>query len=107
MRSRAPDVSTARDAGGLLHRLLAQNSHAPQQPPLAGGEIRARMQRAAVVPHQDVAGPPRMLVDEAWVLLMIEQRLQDRVTLQTRQAFNLARHQAIDIERLAPGRRMR
>ena len=79
MRSRTPDVSSALDTGDLLHRLLAQNSDAPQQPPLAGGEIRARMQRAAIIPHQDVARAPHVLVDEAWLLLMIKQCLQDRV----------------------------
>ena len=65
------------------------------------------MQRAAIVPHQDVAGPPHMLVDEARLLLMIEQRLQDRVAFRAGQAFDLARHQAVDVERLAARRRMR
>src|SRR5215471_15272549 len=88
-----------------LNRLLPQNGHPPQQAALAGGEIGARMQGAAVVPHQDVARPPDMLVDELSLLLVLEELLQERVALLPRQAVDLARHQAVHVERLAPGRR--
>src|SRR3954452_21817363 len=81
-----------------LCRLFAENCHAPQQAPLTGGKIRACVQRAAIVPHQDVAGPPDMLVDELRLLLVIEQLLQDRLAFLARQAFDLARHQTVDIE---------
>jgi hypothetical protein len=41
-----------------------------------GGKIRARVQRAAVVPHQDVGRAPDMLVDELRLLLVIKELLQ-------------------------------
>src|SRR2546430_8461120 len=90
-----------------LYRLFAKDGDTPQQAPFAGGKIRARMQRAAIVPHQYVAGAPDMLVDEFFLLLMTEQLLQDRIALRPRQALDFARHQAVDIERLATRCRMR
>src|SRR5215217_1599299 len=101
---RSPEQENVSDA---LHRLFAKNCHASQQAPLAGGKIRARVQRAAIVPHQDVAGSPDMLVDELRLLLVVEELLQNRFALLARQAFDLARHQAIDVERLATCGRMR
>src|SRR5204862_8299842 len=50
-------------------RLLSEAGHAPQQPPRVRAEIGARVQRAAVVPHQEVAGTPDVLVDELAPLL--------------------------------------
>src|SRR6202035_2798092 len=85
----------------ILHRLFAEDGHAPQQAPLARGEIAARVQRATVVPHHDVADAPDMLVDEFLLLLVIKKLLQDRLALLARQAFDFPCHQAADIERPA------
>src|SRR5260370_42383918 len=92
---RYPDDTSNR--AGPLHRLFAEDGHAPQHAPLAGGKIRARVQRAAVVPHQAVARAPDMLVDERRLLLVIKARLQDGVAFLPRQAFDLARHLAVDV----------
>ena len=56
--------------------LLAENGHAPEEPALIGGEIRARVQRTPVVPHYDVAGAPDVPVDELRLLLVVEQELR-------------------------------
>src|SRR5205807_9686245 len=96
-RDRFDFPNDTKSCATLLHRLLAEDGHAPQQAPLAGGKICARVQCATVVPHQDVAGAPDMLVDELRLLLVVEELLKDCVAFLPRQTFDLARHQAIDI----------
>src|SRR6202022_4087416 len=90
-----------RSCGLQLHRLFAEDGYAPQQPPLAGREVGARVERAAVVPHQNVARAPDMFVHELRLLLVIEEPLQDRIAFVASKTFDLARHEPIDIERLA------
>src|SRR5262249_56063015 len=65
------------------------------------------MQRAAIVPDQEVAGTPDMLVDEFTTLLVVEQDREQLVALVGGQPLDPHRHQAIDVKRLASGRRMR
>jgi hypothetical protein len=59
-----------------LLRLLAQYRDAAHQAALVWREIGAGVQGAAVVPHQNVADPPDVLVDEAPLFLVIEQKVQ-------------------------------
>src|SRR5438552_7031571 len=87
--------------GPRLCRLFPANGYAPQEPSLVRGKIRAGVQRAAIVPHQQVARAPDVLVDELALLLVIEQLLQERIAFSPRQAFDLARHQTVDVKRLA------
>src|SRR3954470_6779494 len=90
-----------------LYRLFAEDGDTPQQAPLAGGKICARVERTAVVPHHDVTRTPDMTVNEPGLLLVIKQLFQDRVALFPRQPFDLAGHQTIDVQSLASGCRMR
>src|SRR5579862_5511815 len=53
---RSPAARRGSSLRDLLHRLFAKDGYTPQQAPLAGGKITAGMQRATVVPHDDVAG---------------------------------------------------
>src|SRR5262245_40982900 len=76
---------------------------AQHQAALVGWKIVARMRRATVVPQQEIADLPDMAVDELRLLGVIEQRFQQRVALLLWQAFDLAGHQPVDIDRLAAG----
>src|SRR5437899_1661858 len=83
------------------HRLLSQNGHAPHEAPLVRTEIRAGVQRAAVVPDQKIAGSPDMLIDELGLLLVIEQQVEKLLAVLARHPLDPHRHQAIHIEGLA------
>src|SRR5215217_4628142 len=72
-RSQAPAYAGATGS----HRLFAQNRHAPHEAPLVGAEVGAGVERAAVVPHQQLPGLPDVLVDELAPLLVIEQEAQE------------------------------
>src|SRR4051812_14448405 len=86
-----------------LDRLLAEHGDAAQQAALGGIEIGAGVQRAAIVPDQEIARPPDMLIDELRLLLMVEERGEQAPALLLRYALDLARHQAVDEQRLAAG----
>src|SRR5436189_3197501 len=90
-----------------LDRPLALHGDAPQLAQMGGREIAARVQRAAVVPDDEVADLPAVLVLEFRPLLVLEHAQQQRVAFLARQADDRLGHQAIDVERLAPGRRVR
>src|SRR2546425_11134278 len=81
------------------YRLFAEDGHATHQTPLVWAEIGSCMQRATVVPHQQVAGTPDVLVDEFASLLVVEQRSEQLVALRLGQPFDPHRHQAVDVER--------
>src|SRR4029077_14882997 len=70
------------------HRLFSKDGHAAQQPALGGAEIGARMQRTAIVPHDEIVRTPHVLVDELALLLMIKERVQKLVALALRQALD-------------------
>src|SRR4051812_33449654 len=84
-----------------LDRLFAKDGDTPQQAPLAGGKVRARVERTAVIPHHDVTRTPDMTVNEPGLFLMIKQLFQDRFALLPWQPFDLAGHQTIDVQCLA------
>jgi len=65
----------AQTHGQCYAGFFAEDDHTSQRAPLAGGKVRARVQRAAVVPHQDIAPAPGMLIEESRLLLVIEQLL--------------------------------
>src|SRR5258708_38414955 len=62
-----------------LHRALDRG--AQHQPALGRGKIGARVRRAAVVPQEQVADPPDMLVGELRFLGLVEDRLEQRRAL--------------------------
>src|SRR5438067_5369706 len=72
-----------------------------------GAEVGARMQRAAIVPHHEIASTPDVLVDEFAALLVVEQYDEQLVALLLGQTFDPYRHQAVDVKRLASSRGMR
>src|SRR6266480_2192271 len=53
-------------------RPFSENGQAPHETPLVRAEIGTGMQRAPVVPQQQVVGTPDMLVDEFRSLLVVE-----------------------------------
>jgi len=61
-----------RAAPPISCRLFAEDRHPAHQAPLVRAEIGACMQRAPIVPNQEVAGTPDVLVDEFATLLMVE-----------------------------------
>src|SRR5262249_61817345 len=69
-------------------RLFAEDGHATHQTPLVGAELGSCMQRATVIPHQEVTGTPDVLVDEFAPLLVIEQRGEQLVALLRGQPFD-------------------
>src|SRR5262245_16480801 len=64
------------------------------------------MQCAPIVPHQEVAGTPDVLVDEFAALLVVEQQRKQLIAFLRGQPFDAHRHEAIDVERFATGYRM-
>src|SRR5262245_41664148 len=57
------------------------HGRAQHQPTLGRGEIGACVRGAAIVPEQEVAEAPGVLVDEFAPLGMIEHRVKQRLTL--------------------------
>src|SRR6266568_7046858 len=75
----------------------------PHQPTLRRRKIRARMGRAAVVPEEEVADAPDVLVDKLPLLGVVEHGLEQRVALFLRHVDDADRHQSVDVDRLAVG----
>src|SRR5712691_4281338 len=75
----------------------------PHQPTLRRREILARMGRAAVVPEEEVADAPNVLVDKLPLLGVVEHGVEQRVALFLRHVDDADRHQPVDVDRLAVG----
>ena len=65
------------------------------------------MKRAAVVPQEKITGLPDVAIEEALLLLMIEQAVQQSVTFGPVHTHNVVGHKPIEIKRLPASRRMR
>src|SRR5579863_3373853 len=63
--------------------------------------------RRAIVPHQEIADPPLVAIDELRSHNLLEQRLQQRAALFLRHIQNVRRVALADIDRLPPRARMR
>src|SRR5262245_909142 len=59
------------------------------------------MRGAAIVPQQEIAEPPDVLVHELSSLRVIEHRVEQRCALLVRHALDADGHQSIDIDSLA------
>src|SRR5262245_28298548 len=70
---------------------------------LAVRPVGARVQAGEIVPHDEVADPPDVLVDDCRVLGDLEQPLQKRLAFVARYTFDPHRVLAGDVKRLAPG----
>src|SRR5262245_5359387 len=88
---------------GSIRTTRSFHRGAQHQPALGGGKIGARVRRAAVVPQQQVALAPHVLVDELAPLAMVPQQVEQRIALLVRQAKDFHGHQAVHVGRLAPG----
>src|SRR6266571_2949029 len=75
----------------------------PHQPTLRRRKIRARMGRAAVIPEQEVADAPDVLVDKFLLFGVVEHGLEQRAALFLRHVDDADRHQPVDVDRLAVG----
>src|SRR5262249_37998056 len=80
--------------------MLFPQNDSPQQTPLSRVKIGARMQAEAIIPENEIAGCPDMLVDEFSLLLEVEQIAQQLIAFRLRNAFDPVGHQTIDIESL-------
>src|SRR5262245_23361082 len=69
---------------------------AAQQAAFVFGEVRSRMDRAAVVPHQKVAQPPDVFVDELAPFADLVELAQNRSTFLIGEAFDARGHQPVD-----------
>src|SRR5260221_14629022 len=87
----------------LFVQWFAFDRAAAKEARLVLGEVGPGMDGAAVVPHQEVAQLPDMLVDELAPLPDRVELLQDRVALPDTDAFDARRHQAVDEQRFAAG----
>src|SRR5262245_13469062 len=88
----------------LSVRLLSSlHCRAQHEPALVRRKIVARVHGAAVVPNDQVAGPPHVPVIEFRLLGMIEERLKECIALRLWQVLDPYGHQPIDIDRLASG----
>src|SRR5205823_14399488 len=90
-----------------LERPLTLHGDAAKLAQMGGRKIAPRVQRAAVVPDHEIAKPPAMLVLKFQPLLLLEHAQEQRVARLARQADDRFGHEAIHVERLAPGRRVR
>src|SRR5229473_2497549 len=91
----------------LFVERLAFDGAAAKQPALVLGKIGAGVDRAAVVPHQEITELPDVLVDEVAPLADGVKLLQDRVALLGIDAFDARRHEPVDEQRPASGIGMR
>src|SRR6266571_3974348 len=91
----------------LLVNRLALDRAAAQQAALLLREVRTRMNGAAIVPHQEIAELPDMLVDVFAALTDVIELAQDRIALHLAHALDARRHQPVDEQRPAAGVRMR
>src|SRR6476620_10802492 len=70
-------------------------------------KIGARVDRAAVVPHHEVAELPDVLVDEFAALAYVVELRQHRIALRHADALNAHSHEPVDEQCLATGVGMR
>src|SRR5215467_4157775 len=82
---------------------LALDGAATQGAALLVRPVGARVQAGEIVPHDEVADPPDVLVDDCRVLGDLEQPLQQRLAFVARHTFDPHRVLAGDVKRLAPG----
>src|SRR5262245_55386574 len=92
-----------RRPGYLLVERPAVDRAAAKQAALLLREVGARVDRAAVVPHQEIAELPDVLEDELAPLADVVELLEDGIALLGAQAFDARRHQPVDEQRLAAG----
>src|SRR5438552_3537740 len=97
-RSMIPSLSLA-----LFVQRLAFDSAAAKEPPFLFREIGARVNRAAVIPHQEIAALPDVLEDELAPLADLVELLQNGFALLLAHLLDACRHQAIDEQRFASG----
>jgi tripartite-type tricarboxylate transporter receptor subunit TctC len=76
---------------------------AAEQAALRRVEIGAGMDGRAVVPDQQVAGPPLVGIDEFGAFDQVEKALQQRIRIFFGQSLDGEGHQAAEEQRLAPG----
>src|SRR6516165_3806908 len=82
---------------------LALDGAAAQGAALLARPVGARVQAGEIVPHDEVADPPDVLVDDCRVLGDLEQPLQQRLAFVARHTFDPHRVLAGDVQRLASG----
>src|ERR1700741_2830816 len=80
MREQAP-IGVTPALAFFSERLFSENGQTPHETPLVRAEIGAGMERAPVVPQQQVVRTPDMLVDELRLLLMLEQQVEKLLAL--------------------------
>src|SRR4029077_9128299 len=97
-------ATRSRDLWILVQR-LAFDGAAAQRAALFARPIGARVQAGEVVPHDEVAWPPDVLVDDGRALGDREQPLQQRFALVAVHALDPHRVLAGDVERFAAGAR--
>src|SRR2546428_45596 len=76
----------------------ALHGRAQHQAALGRGEISACMRRAAIVPKEEIAEPPDVLVDELSSLRVIEDGIEQRPALLVRHVDDADGHEPIDID---------
>src|SRR5579863_7341835 len=81
----------------------ALNSGAKHQPPLGRGKVGAGVRGAAVVPQQEIADAPSVLVDELALLRVVVYRVEQPPTLVLGDIKHFHRHQPIDVDRFPAG----
>src|ERR1700722_11970406 len=74
---------------------LAFDRAAPQQPVLLGRKPGPRVDGAAIVPHQDIAELPHMLVNELAPLAELVELFEDRVAFGAAHALDPRGHQTV------------
>src|SRR5690349_16508799 len=92
--------------GNRRNRTLTANSHAPQYAPLGGVEVGSGMQRAAVVPEQQIARLPHVLVNMGGPLSMLTKLFDEAIAFLPWQTDSAVCHQAIHQQAAAASFRM-
>src|SRR5258708_39916268 len=87
----------------LFAQWLAFDGATAQQPALFLRKVGAGVDRAAVVPHQEIAELPDVFEDELAPLADLVKLIEDGVALGLVHAFDPRRHQPVDEQRLAAG----
>src|SRR5258706_607716 len=108
--AKTPRTTAAMQDQGLItiaslsvRPLAASDRRSPHQPTLRRRKIRARMRRAAVVPEEQAADAPDVLVAKFLLLGMVEHGVEQRAALFLRHVDEADRHQPVDVDRLAAG----
>src|SRR5580704_13615406 len=93
------------------HRIFRKesplNGATTQQAALAFRKVGPGVDRASVVPHQEVAELPDVLENEFAPLADLVKLLQDHVAFVRFEPFDARSHEPVDEQRFAPGVRMR